>query len=424
MAKIRELLRAVADIVLGIASVAASLALFKFAIMPVLGHALDPTASSTTLIRRTGTAFSILFGYWAFARFRERRRPSELRPTLSGIAVGTLSGAALISLTTSFLFAVGAYEVTTYHGWHIELIDVAGVILIAAILEEVVFRGIAFRLLERALGTPSAALITAVIFGIAHLPNLSDQPSAITILTTFVLVTLIGGFWTVLYARVRNLWFIIIHHAAWNFAIVLTGASLSGVDEWRAAAPIAIADHGPAWLTGGVFGPEDSVLTIGVVTVSLLLVLFWRPTGQPKAVQALRSPERECKRLEVVALRDTASRLTELWSPRVVAAVDDYYVKVCKVHGTFGWHSHETDELFIVLKGGLIIEFADSRIALAEGDGVVVPKGVLHNPIASNECLLMLFEHSSTLHAGNGHAVLMPQRTIEEQLRPARVGTS
>jgi hypothetical protein len=413
----RPLLRAAANIVLALAAIAVSLALFKFVLMPALDRLVDPHAAATTFVRRTGTALSILFGYWAFVRLREKRQPNELRPSLLGIALGVFSGAALISLTTLALFALGAYQVTAYRGWQDALPDVAGVILVAAILEEVVFRGVMFRLLEPTLGIAPAAIVTALVFGVVHLPNLNGDVGTAAMLTTFVSVALIGGFWTLLYARTRNLWFVTFHHAAWNFSIVLSGATLSGLDEWRAAAPIASSDHGPAWLTGGVFGPEDSIVTI--VAVSLALVWLWRSMqrGSAKAGN-LQTRAQHTDAHRVVALRDTASRLTELWSPRIVAAVDDNYVKLCKVQGTFGWHSHSTDELFIVLRGTLSIAIEDSHVVLSEGDCYVVPRGVRHNPSAPEECLLMLFEHKSTLHAESEHDAAVPLRSIAEQLRP------
>lgn len=112
-----------------------------------------------------------------------------------------------------------------------------------------------------------------------------------------------------------------------------------------------------------------------------------------------------------------AARLDELWSPRVVAEVDDAYVKVAKVHGTFGWHAHaDEDELFLVLKGRLRIEMEAGAVELGEGELYVVPKGVRHNPVAEQECHVMLIERKSTLHTGD--MVNDKTRSIAEQLRP------
>lgn len=120
---------------------------------------------------------------------------------------------------------------------------------------------------------------------------------------------------------------------------------------------------------------------------------------------------------KVASPREVAESLVELWSPRVVGELDDSYVKVAKVHGTFGWHHHEhEDELFFILKGTLRIEMESGPAVLNEGDMIVVPKGVPHNPVAEQECLVMLVERKSTLHTGN--VVNERTRSLAEQLRP------
>ena len=120
---------------------------------------------------------------------------------------------------------------------------------------------------------------------------------------------------------------------------------------------------------------------------------------------------------DVRSPRALAAALTELWSPRVIAEVDDDYVKVAKVHGTFGWHAHAgEDELFVVLDGRLHIEMEASTVTLGPGELYVVPKGVRHNPRADEVTLLMLIEKNSTLHTGD--TVTGKTRSIEEQLGP------
>jgi mannose-6-phosphate isomerase-like protein (cupin superfamily) len=120
---------------------------------------------------------------------------------------------------------------------------------------------------------------------------------------------------------------------------------------------------------------------------------------------------------KVTSPEQVAASLTELWSPRVVAEVDDAYVKVARVQGSLAWHSHDDeDELFLVLKGHLRIEMEDTSVELAEGELFVVPKGVRHNPVAEEECHLLLVERKSTLHTGS--TVTEKTRSIAEQLRP------
>ncbi len=119
----------------------------------------------------------------------------------------------------------------------------------------------------------------------------------------------------------------------------------------------------------------------------------------------------------VTSPKQVAASLTELWSPRVVGEVDDAYIKVAKVHGSLAWHSHENeDELFLILKGQLRIEMEDGNVELKEGEMFVVPKGVRHNPVAEQECHLMLIERKTTLHTGD--TVTEKTRSLAEQLRP------
>ena len=112
-----------------------------------------------------------------------------------------------------------------------------------------------------------------------------------------------------------------------------------------------------------------------------------------------------------------AASLTEHWSPRVIAEIDDSFLKVAKVLGSLTWHSHENeDELFYILKGSLTIEFEDSAVVLNEGDTFIVPKGVRHNPIAEEECHIMLIERKSTLHTGTENTE--KTRSLTDQLCP------
>jgi mannose-6-phosphate isomerase-like protein (cupin superfamily) len=122
--------------------------------------------------------------------------------------------------------------------------------------------------------------------------------------------------------------------------------------------------------------------------------------------------------LKLTSPKEIVASLAELWSPRIVAEVDDANVKVAKVKGSLAWHSHDNeDELFFILKGHLRIEMEESVVDLSEGEMFVVPKGVRHNPVADNECHIMLIERKSTLHTGN--TVTEKTRSLAEQLRPA-----
>ena len=104
------------------------------------------------------------------------------------------------------------------------------------------------------------------------------------------------------------------------------------------------------------------------------------------------------------------------WSPKVIGRVNDQYVKVAKLLGEFVWHRHDgEDELFQVLRGRLRIQFeGGAETVLNPGEFCVVPRGVLHNPVADEECWIMLIETVTTLHTGNVESERT--RSIAEQL--------
>ena len=105
---------------------------------------------------------------------------------------------------------------------------------------------------------------------------------------------------------------------------------------------------------------------------------------------------------DVVSPARVAASLTELWSPRVVAEIDDSYVKVAKVHGTLTWHSHDDeDELFYILKGTLAIEMADRTVVLHEGESFVVPKGVRHRTRAPQRTVMLMVEGEEIVPTGD-----------------------
>jgi quercetin dioxygenase-like cupin family protein len=119
-----------------------------------------------------------------------------------------------------------------------------------------------------------------------------------------------------------------------------------------------------------------------------------------------------------ISLVDACAAVAQLWSPRVIAQVNDQYVKVARVEGEFPWHAHELeDELFLVLKGALTIgrgEADGGPVTLRPGEIFVVPKGVRHNTSASEETWIALIETVTTEHTGGEKTPLT--RTIAEQL--------
>ena len=105
---------------------------------------------------------------------------------------------------------------------------------------------------------------------------------------------------------------------------------------------------------------------------------------------------------EAVDLERKLSLFTELWSPKVIARVNDYDVKVVKVKGEFVWHRHEdTDELFLVLRGRLRIQMREGAVEIGPGQMYVVPKGVEHCPVADEETHALLLEPRGVVNTGD-----------------------
>ena len=104
----------------------------------------------------------------------------------------------------------------------------------------------------------------------------------------------------------------------------------------------------------------------------------------------------------VVDIAERLSLLTDHWSPRVVARLNAYEIKVVKVKGEFVWHTHDdTDELFIVVAGGLAIQMRDGVVRLRAGQLFVVPRGVEHCPIADGEAHALLIEPAGVVNTGD-----------------------
>jgi mannose-6-phosphate isomerase-like protein (cupin superfamily) len=114
-----------------------------------------------------------------------------------------------------------------------------------------------------------------------------------------------------------------------------------------------------------------------------------------------------------INLVEKVGLIGEQWSPRVVAELNDYQLKVVRIEGDFVWHDHaETDEAFLVLEGELRIDFRDGAVTLQPGELFVVPKGVEHKPYAAQEVKLMLIEPRGTLNTGHAGG----ERTAENDV--------
>jgi mannose-6-phosphate isomerase-like protein (cupin superfamily) len=106
--------------------------------------------------------------------------------------------------------------------------------------------------------------------------------------------------------------------------------------------------------------------------------------------------------METVNLQQKFAKFSEHYKPHIIGEVNDCYVKVVKLKGEFIWHHHDhEDELFLVVKGTLRMQFRDHESIIREGEFVIVPRKVEHKPVADEEVHLVLIEPKSTLNTGN-----------------------
>jgi membrane protease YdiL (CAAX protease family) len=212
-------------------------------------------------LRRIGAlllALAVLLAYWAYVRIIEMRTVAELSRRHAGreFGIGLIFGALLFCVTIGILAALGVYQITGKNAWPIMLGSLSSAIL-GGVLEEVLIRGVLFRVLEEWLGSWIALGISAVIFGVLHLLN----PGA-TLLNAAAISIEAGVLLAAAYMVTRRLWLCIGIHIAWNFtqggvfSVAVSGGGGKGFLQSTMA--------GPDWLTGGKFGAEASVVALVV----------------------------------------------------------------------------------------------------------------------------------------------------------------
>jgi len=106
--------------------------------------------------------------------------------------------------------------------------------------------------------------------------------------------------------------------------------------------------------------------------------------------------------MNVVNLMDRFDQINQYWSPKIIGELNGQTVKIAKIMGEFIWHQHDDgDELFLVVKGRMMIKLPQQDVILKEGEFFIVPRGVQHKPVAKEETLILMFEPHETLNTGN-----------------------
>jgi membrane protease YdiL (CAAX protease family) len=215
----------------------------------------------TLLAAALGTA-----GYLLYVRRVEQRRAVELagpaatRELGKGLALGT----GLLVLIVGVLAASGSYRVTGLGSLSVLISPFAEMVMVA-LLEEILFRGVLFRITERSLGSWAAFIISSVLFAAAHLPN--ENITVLAVGNTFAA----GLMFAAAYMATRRLWLAIGIHFAWNFLSVAVFSVPNSGNPAKGLLNVQIA--GPEWLTGGAYGVEASAVTLVVLLAATVWLL-------------------------------------------------------------------------------------------------------------------------------------------------------
>src|ERR1044071_3224877 len=231
MSRPRFFLGILLKLCVGAAGLLGAIAAYRLLLHPLIESAFSLGEHASSIVRRFGIFVVVTFSYWAFVRYYERRAAHELSLPWRRILLAAAAGAISIGVTILVLYATGHYRLLSVRGCG-PATGVLGTIWIAAVIEEVAFRGLLFRILEEAVGTTAAAVGSAAVFSAVHLGNAGVH------WVTPLSVLLAGLMWAGVFIVSRNLWAAAAHHCCWNATIFLIGVPLSG-EDWRTLAPLA-----------------------------------------------------------------------------------------------------------------------------------------------------------------------------------------
>ena len=244
-----------------------------------------------TLVLGALTAVLAVVVYRWVVRRTEHRPVTELAKPGAGLALGrgALAGAALFGLVIANIALLGDYEV---RGWGSvpAAIGLVGFMAAAAVTEELLFRGVLFRIVEERTGTGIALVLTGALFGLVHLFN-ADA----TLWGAIAIAIEAGGMLTAAYVATRKLWLPIGLHFGWNFA----AAGIFGTEVSGNGTPQGLLDaatSGPVAVTGGSFGPEGSLYSV-LFCVLATCAFLWSAHRRGRLV-----PRRRAGRADVITL--------------------------------------------------------------------------------------------------------------------------
>ena len=274
---LRILLFPLTRIILGIAFfIAVPTLVNDWVLKPVLGRII-PNDSAEQIIRWTISIFLLIFLYVFVFKIYERRIITELaiRYAWKENIIGFITGGLLVGCIILVFMVTGNIAFSIVNPLSVIFKPLILLVLLA-LLEEIIFRGIIYRITEQSLGTWLALIISAMLFGIGHITN--SHADFLGILS----VAVAGIFLGVLYTLKSRLWYPIAVHIGWNFFQYFFGLPISGKDDF-----VYFMDahrEGPAWYAGGDFGIENSILTV-ILILGFSIFLFYRARQQDRIIK-------------------------------------------------------------------------------------------------------------------------------------------
>jgi len=217
--------------------------------------------------------------YWLLYNKLEKREITELgrKGFMKDMLAGLLLSAGTISFVLLILALLGYYKIESFHP-QMSLIPLFIVIISLVFVEELLFRGIIYRIVEDSLGTNLSLIISGLLFGLFHITNESMN------IQSFIAVMIGGMMVGIMFTYTKRLWMPLFFHFGWNFFQILYGVTLSGEEEFKTNALLKSSLKGPDIFTGGKFGPENSVITI-VLTFLIFLAIYWLSFKKGKIIR-------------------------------------------------------------------------------------------------------------------------------------------
>lgn len=248
--------------------------LLAYSLAPYSSALTDDITLRTVCLFISGIVLIVL--YALFVRLFEKRKVSELalEKAIPGIAAGAGLAILIFAIFTAVVYFSGYYRINSFSADYGLLLNNLAIVFIVAAGEELIFRGIMFRMIDQRYGIVPAMTVSSLLFGLAHISN----PNA-TILSAIFIALEAGIFLGVAYKYTQSLWMPIGIHWAWNFTeSPILGLPLSGVKS-DSYTLFDSGISGPEIITGGDFGPEASIVIL-ILCLCISAIMLYRMYGR------------------------------------------------------------------------------------------------------------------------------------------------